>query len=79
MYGQRRDIDSYISGEAQVSAVAARRTNPDFKSGDELPPTVVIRADRATPFHLLNRIIKTCQDRGFRKFSLKAMNKVEGT
>ena len=33
------------------------------------------RAARATPFHLLNRVIKACQEHGFRNFSLKAMNK----
>ena len=35
----------------------------------------MIRADRATPFKMLNRVIKACQDNGFRKFALKAMNK----
>jgi biopolymer transport protein ExbD len=35
----------------------------------------VIRADRATPFRLLNRVIKACQENGFRNFSLKAMDK----
>ena len=44
-------------------------------SGDELPTTVVIRADRSTPFRLLNRVIQACQLHGFRNFSLKAMNR----
>jgi biopolymer transport protein ExbD len=57
--------------------LAARQKNPDLQPGDDLPTTVVIRADRATPFHLLNRVIKVCQDNGFRNFSLKAMNKTE--
>src|SRR5262245_3164778 len=78
VYGARKDIESYIAGEAQASLFAARRENPQIKLGDELPTTVVIRADRATPFHLLNRVIKACQDNGFRRFSLKAMNKEEG-
>jgi biopolymer transport protein ExbD len=78
VYGERKDIDSYIASEAAVSSLAARNSNPDFKPGDELPPTVVVRADRATPFRLLNRIIKTCQEHGFRKFSLKAMNRAAG-
>src|SRR5881396_1237849 len=29
VYGQRKEIDSYIAGEAQASLLAARRTNPD--------------------------------------------------
>ena len=37
-----------------------------------------VRADKATPFHLLNRVITACQENGFRKFALKAMTKEEG-
>ncbi len=79
VYGITKDIDSYIAGEAQASLLAARRTNPELQQGDELPTTVVVRADRATPFHLLNRVIKACQDNGFRKFAMKAMDKEPGT
>ncbi len=74
VYNAPRDIDSYIAGEAQSSLLAARLKNPSLQPGDELPTTVVIRADRATPFHLLNRVIRSCQEHGFRHFSLKAMN-----
>jgi biopolymer transport protein ExbD len=74
LYGKAQEIASYIASEAQASRLAARRTNPNLKPGDELPTTVVIRADEQTPFGLLNRVIKTCQDNGFRKFALKAMN-----
>jgi biopolymer transport protein ExbD len=77
VYNRPRDIDSYIAAEAQSSLLAARQKNMQLQAGDELPTTVVIRADRATPFHLLNRVIKACQERGFRTFSLKAMNKQE--
>lgn len=38
-----------------------------------LPTTMVIRADRDTPCTRVNRLIVACQNRGFRKFSLKAM------
>ena len=75
VYNTPKDVESYIAGEAQSSFLAARQKNPDLEPGDELPTTVVIRADRATPFHLLNRVIKACQEHGFRNFSLKAMNK----
>ncbi len=77
VYGTPRDIDSYVASEAQASLLAARRNNPALESGDELPTTVVIRADRSTPFRLLNRVIQTCQKYGFRNFSLKAMNREE--
>lgn len=78
VYNTPKDIDGYIAGEAQSSLLAARQKNPQLQLGDELPTTVVIRADRATPFHLLNRVIQECQKNGFRNFSLKAMNKAEG-
>jgi biopolymer transport protein ExbD len=75
VYGNEKDIDSYIAGEAQASLLKARQEQPDLKHGDELPTTVVIRADQATPFQLLNRVIKACQENGFRRFALKAMNR----
>jgi biopolymer transport protein ExbD len=74
VYNMPKDIDSYIAGEAQSSFLAAKQKNPDLQPLDDLPTTIVIRADKATPFHLLNRVIKVCQDHGFRNFSLKAMN-----
>jgi biopolymer transport protein ExbD len=74
VYGTVKDIDSYIAGEAQSSYLAAKQKNPDLEPGDDLPTTIVIRADKATPFHLLNRVIQVCQEHGFRNFSLKAMN-----
>jgi len=48
---------------------------PELEFGDELPSIVVIRADEATPFKLLNRVIKACQENGYRRFALKALNK----
>lgn len=76
VYGAvRSDIETYLAGEAQASLLKAKLSNPNIKFGDELPTTVVIRADVGTRFSQLNRIIKTCQDLGFRKFALKAMNR----
>lgn len=75
VYGAARDIERYIAGEAQADLLAARKNNRDIEAGDELPTTVVVRADQATPFHLLNRVITTCQQHGYRRFALKAMNK----
>jgi len=75
VYGIPKEIESYIAGEAQATLLWARRTNPDLKLGDELPSMVVIRADEATPFKLLNRVIKACQENGYRRFALKALNK----
>jgi len=75
VYGQPKDIPSYIRAEAKASFDSAMAENPKFDKKDDLPTTVVVRADKETPFNLLNVVIKTCQDNGFRKFALKAMNK----
>lgn len=76
VYGnQIDDIAGYIAGEAQSSLLSARKTHPELKPGDELPSTVVIRADRSTPFTMLNSVIIACQQNGYRRFALKAMNK----
>jgi biopolymer transport protein ExbD len=75
VYGIPRDIESYIAGEAMATVNWSHQSNPDLKFGDELPSMVVIRADEATPFKLLNRVIKACQDNGYRRFALMALNK----
>jgi len=65
-----KDIEGYIRTEASVAKKRA-----GLKPDEELPIKVVIRADKAVKFNLLNRVIKACQDNGYRSFSLKAMNK----
>ena len=54
---------------------AARIASDNPQAEPDLPTTIVIRADRATSFKMLNRVIKACQDNGYRKFALKALNK----
>ena len=72
-YGQvRENIESYFSDELQESLMRARLTQADLDAGANLPTTVVIRSDRATPFNLVYRVIKACQANGFRRFALKA-------
>jgi biopolymer transport protein ExbD len=72
-----KDIPAYIATEAQASLLAARRINPKIEAGADLPTTVVIRADKETPFKLLNVVISNCQKQGFCNFSLKALNRKE--
>ncbi len=79
IYGVPRDIPTYIKAEAKASFESAKRENSKFDKKDDLPTTVVVRADKQTPFSLLNVLIKSCQENGFRKFALKAMDKPEGT
>ena len=76
IYGATKDIDSYIATEAQASKLAARRKNPDFDPETmDLETRVVIRADRTTPFTLVNKVLLACQKEGFRLFALMAMSK----
>jgi biopolymer transport protein ExbD len=76
VYGRPvKDIEDYIAKEASVSRMAAKIESGDTQTEPELPTTIVIRADRATPFKMINRVIKACQENGFRKFALKALNK----
>ena len=78
VYGQLiSDVPAYVANEAQASLMVARRANPQIQFGDDLPSTVVIRADKGTPFAMLNLIIAACQKNGYRQFALKAMNKIE--
>jgi len=79
VYGQLiADPDAYLAKEAKASRLLAGTKGADIKAGEELPSTVVIRADKTTPFTMLNRVISKCQENGYRKFALKAMNKEEG-
>jgi len=78
VYGVVRDVRTYIADEARQEEVRLKAKNTPLKPGEELPTMVVIRADRATRFNLLNEIIKTCQQHNYRKFALKAMNRREG-
>jgi len=71
------DVKQTIAAEAQASLEIARKADPKLKKGDELPSTVVVRADKRTPFAMLNNIIQICQQNGYRKFALKAMNRTE--
>jgi biopolymer transport protein ExbD len=77
VYGRTQPVKEYIAREAMASLIDAKRTQPDIQFGQDLPTTVVIRADRTTPFKLLNNVIRECQANGFRKFALKAINKEE--
>jgi len=79
VYGTPRDPGPYIADEARQEEARLKSKGTPPKPGEELPTMVVIRADKATPFKLLNEVIKTCQNHNYRKFALKAMNRREGS
>ena len=67
--GPIENVEGYIASEAVRRQMSARMTAADLEAGQELPTTVVIRADRATAFKMIYRVIKACQDNGFRSSS----------
>jgi biopolymer transport protein ExbD len=76
VYGRPiQDVAAYIRSEAMANMLSSHLTPQDIAEGKELPTMVVIRADRATPFKMINRVIKACQENGFRSFALKAIEK----
>jgi biopolymer transport protein ExbD len=77
VFGEPRDMASYIASEARASQLLAKRTIAGFRPGGDLPTTVVVRADRAVPFSLLNQVFKTCQMHGYRRFTLKTARPVQ--
>lgn len=75
-YGQIVDVEHHISQEERLLKEDLRLSGKPT-TGD-LPVPIVIRADRAAPFTLVNRVITVCQNHGFRQFSLSAMTREEG-
>ena len=78
VYGRPVAVDEYVTREAAYVAELMRTKGEaaDPKAG--LPVPVVVRADRSVPFRDLNRVIKVCQQHGYRQFSLSAMTREEG-
>jgi biopolymer transport protein ExbD len=62
-----------IKREAQLVLLNARAAGVKVDR-TALPTTIVLRADRDTPFAALYGLITACQSSGFNKFALKAMS-----
>jgi biopolymer transport protein ExbD len=71
----RPNIKAFIKEEANSARKQAIQADKNFKEDGELPVTIVVRADRATPFRFVDKVVKVCQEQGYRKFNLMAMNK----
>ena len=63
-----------IQSQATITRMSANARGIKIKPGEPLNTTIVLRADRETPFAQLFSIITACQAHGFQKFALKAMN-----
>lgn len=75
--GRVKVFGAVVSAEKFIADEAADLKKKLRASGEsnpkELPVPVVLRADKGTRFHLVNHVIKLCQDNGYVQFSLSAM------
>jgi biopolymer transport protein ExbD len=74
MYGEIRDVESCIAEESRTARRNAGGTGSKSDKTSELPTTVIIRADRTTPYHCIHQVIQACQNHGFRNFQYRALN-----
>jgi len=76
-YGKEIVVETEVAKEARLLKDRLR-LDGKLKEDGELPVPVIIRGDKGVRFHLLNHIIKVCQDQGYRQFELSAMTRAEG-
>ena len=79
MFGKEHDPVAFVKNEAHSARFKSELNGKKLKKGEELPTLVVVRADLGTSFELLNKVLTECQNEGFRKFALRAMNRAEET
>ncbi len=72
VYGAVQPAESYIASEAKD--LRDQLTAKGDKTTGELPVPVILRVDRGTKFHLVNHVIKVCQENGYHQFSMSAMS-----
>jgi len=63
-----------IKHQAELVKLSLSSAGIKLNATKDLPTTIILRADRDTPFSAFFSLITTCQANGFRKFALKAMN-----
>jgi biopolymer transport protein ExbD len=75
MYGELRDVESCIAQEAKTARQNAGKSSSKAAGpAGELSTTVIIRADRTTPYHVIHQVIQACQNHGFRNFQYRALS-----
>ena len=74
-FNHLEEIEPLMAKEARLLKQTLKSAGEP--AGAEFPVAVIIRADRAVPFHQLNHVIEVCQKHGYRQFSLSAMTKQE--
>jgi biopolymer transport protein ExbD len=70
-YGEEWEAETLVAKEAKSSGGSAKSGAAGVAK--ELPTTIIIRADRTTPYHFIHHVIQTCQAHGFRSFQYRAL------
>ena len=78
VYGRAVEIEAVVAQESRYTKEQLEAAGTEIDPAKGLPVPVVVRADREVPFRELNRVIKVCQQHGYRQFSLSAMTREEG-
>jgi biopolymer transport protein ExbD len=73
VYGTTGNAQDLLAREARLLRERMKIEGMDPDGPLDVP--VIIRADRAVPFHFLNEIVKICQDNGYVQFQLSAMSR----
>jgi len=72
VFGETCDLEKYLTEEAvHLRKVAGDRDSA--RRDSDLPLAAVIRADRATSFGDMNRILAACKAHGFRNVTFKVL------
>jgi biopolymer transport protein ExbD len=79
MYGEVQDVETCIAKEARTAQQNAAATAAKSPGENGLPTTIIVRADRATPYHYIHQVIRACQAHGFRSFQYRALSGGGGT
>lgn len=74
-FGQVIEIEPFILKEARLLKLQLEAQGEKVDDKKEFPVPVIIRADKNVTFKQLNYVIETCQKKGYRQFSLSAMNR----
>jgi biopolymer transport protein ExbD len=73
VYGEAHDLESYLAMEAVALRETAKAATSAATQAD-MSLAAVIRADRATPFTELNRVLAACKKHGFRNVTFKILD-----
>ncbi len=73
-FGRPVDVQTFVPHEAKMLKLQLKALGTPIEEG-ELPVPVIIRADRTVDFASVLKVIRLCQNEGYRQIALSAMTK----